>query len=63
MRSPEGDPGVRRWLTLGASTVLRHVRSKPQRGAAWRRGILARRPVKVAVVAQADRADRLGGAG
>jgi transposase len=55
----QGDPGVRRLLVLGASAVLRQVRAKPQHGTAWMLGILARRPVKVAVVAQAAKTARI----
>ncbi len=54
-----GDPGVRRLLTLGASAVMRQVRAKPDKASAWVRGILARRPVKVAVVAQAAKTARI----
>ena len=57
--SRQGDQGLRRLLTLGASAVMRQVRVKPQRGTAWMRGILARRPVKVAVVAQAAKTARI----
>ena len=57
--SRQGDKGVRRLLTLGASAVMRQVKVKPQRGTAWMRGLLARRPVKVAVVAQAAKTARI----
>ena len=57
--SRQGDPGVRRLLTLGASAVMRQVRGRPRRGTAWMHGILARRPVKVAVVAQAAKTARI----
>jgi transposase len=57
--SRQGDSGLRRLLTLGASAVMRQVRAKPERGTTWMRGILARRPVKVAVVAQAARTARI----
>jgi transposase len=57
--SRQGDQGVRRLLTLGASAVMRQARAKPQRATAWQRGILARRPVKVAVVAQAAKTARI----
>jgi transposase len=57
--SRQGDQGLRRLLTLGASAVMRQVRAKPARGTAWMRGILARRPVKVAVVAQAAKTARI----
>ena len=57
--SRQGDPGVRRLLTLGASAVMRQVRAKPEKASAWTRGILARRPVKVVVVAQAAKTARI----
>lgn len=57
--SRQGDQGVRRLLVLGASAVMRQLRVKPQRASAWVRGILARRPVKVAVVAQAAKTARI----
>ena len=57
--SRQGDQGLRRLLTLGASAVMRQVRAKPRRGTAWMRGILARRPVKVAMVAQAAKTARI----
>jgi transposase len=57
--SRQGDPGVRRLLVLGASARLRQVRGKPARGTAWVRGILMRRPMKVAVVAQAAKNARI----
>ena len=57
--SRQGDAGVRRLLTLGASAVMRQVRAKPNRGTAWMHGILSRRPVKVAVVAQAAKTARI----
>jgi transposase len=44
---------------LGASTRLRHLRAKPDKGSAWIQGVLARRPVKVAVVAQAAKTARI----
>jgi transposase len=54
-----GDPGVRRLLTLGASAVIRQIKVKPEQATPWLRGILARRPVKVAVVAQAAKTARI----
>lgn len=44
--SRQGDNGVRKLLVLGASTLMRHARSCPDRANPWQRGILARRPVK-----------------
>jgi len=57
--SRAGDRSLRRLLTLGASAWLRHVRVKPEKGSAWVQGVLARRPVKVAVVAQAAKTARI----
>lgn len=57
--SRQGDNRVRRLLTLGASTIMRHRRAHPARATQWQRGILARRPVKVAVVAQAAKNARI----
>lgn len=56
-----GDHGLRRLLVLGASSHLRHVRAKPNGPAAnaWITGLLARRPVKVCVVAQAAKTARI----
>jgi transposase len=57
--SRQGDPGVRRLLVLGASALMRQRRIRPDRATAWQRGILVRRPVKVAVVAQAAKTARI----
>jgi transposase len=57
--SKAGDRSLRRLLVLGASAGLRHVRAKPDKGSPWIRGLLARRPVKVAVVAQAAKTARV----
>lgn len=57
--SKAGDRALRRLLVLGASAGLRHVRAKPDKGSAWINGLLARRPVKVAVVAQAAKTARI----
>jgi len=58
--SKAGDKSLRRLLVMGASSWLRHVRAKPDRaGQAWITGVLARRPVKVAVVAQAAKTARI----
>lgn len=54
-----GDRSLRRLLVLGASAGLRHIRAKPGTGSPWIRGVLARRPVKVAVVAQAAKTARI----
>jgi transposase len=57
--SKAGDHSLRRLLVLGASGRLRHIRAKPDRASPWIRGLLARRPVKVAVVAQAAKTARI----
>ena len=57
--SRHGDNGLRRLLVLGASAVMRQTRSRPERATAWQTGILSRRPVKVAVVAQAAKNARI----
>ena len=38
---------------------MRNARMRPERATAWRRGILARRPMKVAVLAQAAKTARI----
>lgn len=57
--SRQGDGGVRRLLVLGASAVMRYARTHGDRASPWQRGILARRPVRVAVVAQAAKNARI----
>ena len=57
--SRQGDNSVRKLLVLGASALLRYARTCPDRATSWQHGILARRPVKVAVIAQAARNARI----
>ena len=57
--SKAGDRSLRKLLVLGAQSHLRRVRASPTGGSAWVRGVLARRPVKVAVVAQAAKTARI----
>lgn len=57
--SRAGDTGLRRLLTLGATSRLRQVRANPDKAGPWITGILARRPMKVAVVAQAAKTARI----
>jgi transposase len=52
--SRQGDGRLRKLFALGASTIMRNARATP-----WQRGILARRPVKVAVLAQAAQSARI----
>jgi len=57
--SKAGDRSLRRLLVLGASSGLRHARTRPDKASPWITGLLARRPVKVAVVAQAAKTARI----
>jgi transposase len=57
--SRQGEMRLRKLLALGASTIMRHLRSCAARATAWQRGILARRPIKVAVLAQAAKNARI----
>ena len=57
--SRQGDIRLRKLLALGASTIIRNARSRADRATEWQRGILARRPVKVAVLAQAAKTARI----
>ncbi|MDQ2705067.1 MAG: IS110 family transposase [Pseudomonadota bacterium] len=57
--SKAGDKSLRRLLVLGASAWLRHARHSPDKASPWLNGLLARRPVKVAVVAQAAKTARI----
>jgi transposase len=57
--SRQGENRLRKLLALGAATIMRNARAKPERATAWRRGILARRPMKVAVLAQAAKTARI----
>ena len=57
--SKAGDRTLRRLLVLGASSQLRHARKKPEAATLWITGLLARRPVKVAVIAQAAKNARI----
>jgi transposase len=57
--SRAGDDALRRLLFLGASAWLRQIKAKPEKGSRWLKGLLARRPAKVAVVAQAAKTARI----
>ena len=54
-----GDIRLRKLFALGASTIMRNARARSDRASAWQRGILARRPMKVAVLAQAAKTARI----
>jgi transposase len=58
--SRQGDSGLRRLLVLGAAALVRYAKMRPPQDAAtgWIHGLLARRPVKVAIIAQAAKIAR-----
>ena len=57
--SRAGDHSLRRLLVLGAANMARHAQIKPGEAQTWLHGIMARRPVKVAMVAQAAKTARI----
>ena len=57
--SRKGDKRLRTLFALGASTLMRNARTRSDRATAWQRGLLARRPMKVAVIAQAAKTARI----
>lgn len=46
-------------FALGAATLTRNARSRADRASEWQQGVLARRLVKVAVMAQAAKTTRI----
>jgi transposase len=54
-----GDMRLRKLFALGASTIMRNARARADKATEWQRGILARRPMKVAVLAQAAKTARI----
>jgi transposase len=57
--SRKGDKRLRTLFALGASTLMRNARTRSDRATTWQRGLLARRPMKVAVIAQAAKTARI----
>ncbi len=57
--SKRGDKFIRCLLVAGAVAVLRHTRNRTTKDAAWVRGLLARKPTKVAAVALANKTARI----
>ena len=57
--SKRGDKYIRCLLVAGAIAVLRHTRNRTTRDAVWVRGLLARKPTKVAAVALANKTARI----
>ncbi len=57
--SRQGDHSLRRLLVLGAANLTRRATVKPDQASVWMQGILRRRPVKVATIAQAAKTARI----
>ena len=57
--SKQGDHYLRRLLVLGATAVIRHARTKVTAETDWLQGVLDRRPVRLASVAQANKTARI----
>ncbi len=57
--SRQGETRLRKLFALGAATLMRNARSRDDRATQWQRGILARRPMKVAILAQAAKTARI----
>lgn len=57
--SKRGDKYIRSLLIAGAVAVLRHARNRPTRDGEWVRGLLERKPTKVAAVALANKTARI----
>jgi transposase len=57
--SRQGESRLRKLFALGAVTLMRNARSHEERATKWQTGILARRPMKVAVMAQAAKTARI----
>jgi transposase len=57
--SKRGDKYIRSLLIAGAVAVLRHARNRPTRDGEWVRGLLGRKPTKVAAVALANKTARI----
>ena len=57
--SRQGESRLRKLFALGAVTLMRNARAREDRATQWQRGILARRPMKVAVMAQAAKNARI----
>ena len=57
--SKQGDRTLRRLLVLGATALIRHARTKTTPEVAWLKGVLERRPARLASVAQANKTARI----
>jgi hypothetical protein len=54
-----GDPGIRSTLIVGATALLRHVRKGRTRPSPWLAALLERKPLKLVVVALANKFARI----
>ncbi len=57
--SKQGDRYLRRLLVVGATAVIRHARTRSAAEAGWLRGVLERRPARLASVALANKTARI----
>ena len=57
--SKQGDRYLRRLLVVGATAVIRHARTRSAAEAGWLRGLLERRPARLASVALANKTARI----
>lgn len=57
--SKQGDRYLRRLLVLGATTLIRHARTRSTVEAGWLKGLLERRPARLVSVAQANKTARI----
>ena len=57
--SKRGDKYIRSLLIAGSVAILRHTRNRTTKDAAWVRGLLERKPAKVAAVALANKTARI----
>ena len=56
--SRQGEGRLRKLFALGATTLMRNARLRQDRATVWQRGLMARRPMKVAIIAQAAKTAR-----
>ncbi|GLR79127.1 IS110 family transposase (plasmid) [Azospirillum oryzae] len=54
-----GDRSIRRLLVMGATTVIRYARSKAPGEGEWLKGLLARKPARLASIALANKMARI----
>ena len=57
--SRQGEGRLRKLFALGATTLMRNARLRQDRATVWQRGLMARRPMKVAIIAQAAKTARI----